>query len=81
MREFSKSNGKQWIMNYIFETVRKFLLLSDRIVILGGIVFSVFAIRPKVRGLKPGIRRWIFKGDKNLQHAFLSRVTKSAGPM
>jgi hypothetical protein len=35
------------------------------VAVLGGLVVIVFAIRPKVRGFKPGRGRWIFKGDKN----------------
>jgi hypothetical protein len=34
-------------------------------VALGGLVVSVLAIRPKVRGFDPDRGRWIFKGDKN----------------
>jgi hypothetical protein len=37
-----------------------FVTLSD--VVLGGVMVSVLAIGPKVRGFKPS-RRWIFKGD------------------
>jgi hypothetical protein len=33
-------------------------------VVLGGLVVSVLVIEQKVRGFKPGRRRWIFKGDK-----------------
>jgi hypothetical protein len=50
-------------------------------VILSGLVVSVFATGPNVRRLKPGRGRWIFKGDKNLQHDFLWRVSKAIGPM
>jgi hypothetical protein len=32
-------------------------------VVLGGLMVSVLAIGPKIRGSKPG---WIFKDDKNL---------------
>jgi hypothetical protein len=45
-------------------------------VFLGGVVVIVFAIGPKVRGLKPGQRRWIFKGDRNPQHDFIRREAK-----
>jgi hypothetical protein len=38
----------------------------------------VLAIKPKVRGFTP--RRWIFKGDKNPQHAFLQRGSDVGGP-
>jgi hypothetical protein len=34
-------------------------------VALGGLVVSVLATGPKVRGFNPGRGRWIFKGDKN----------------
>jgi hypothetical protein len=30
---------------------------------------------------KPGRRQWIFKGDKNPQHAFLRIGSKAVGPM
>jgi hypothetical protein len=50
-------------------------------VILGGIIINVFVIGPKVRGFNPGRERWIFKGDKNPQHAFLRRGSKAVGPM
>jgi hypothetical protein len=33
-------------------------------VVLGGMVVRVLAIGPKVRGSKPGRRRWSFKGEK-----------------
>jgi hypothetical protein len=32
---------------------------------LGGLVVTVLAIEPKIRGFKPGRRQWIFKSDKN----------------
>jgi hypothetical protein len=32
---------------------------------LGGLVVSVLATGPKVRGFNPGRGRWIAKGDKN----------------
>jgi hypothetical protein len=41
---------------------------------------SVLAFGPKVRGCKPGWGRWIFKGDKNPQHAFLRREIKAVTP-
>jgi hypothetical protein len=31
----------------------------------------MIAIGTKVRGFKPSQGQWIFKGNKNLQHAFL----------
>jgi hypothetical protein len=39
---------------------------------LGGVVVSVLATGPKGYGFKTRTRRWIFKGDKNPQHTFLS---------
>jgi hypothetical protein len=36
------------------------------LVALGGIMILVLATGPKVRLLKTGRSRWIFKGDKNL---------------
>jgi hypothetical protein len=33
-------------------------------VALGGLVVSVLATGPKVRGFDPDLGRWIFKGDK-----------------
>jgi hypothetical protein len=40
------------------------------IVALGGLVVSVLATGPKVRGFDPGWGRCIFKGDKNPKHNF-----------
>jgi hypothetical protein len=34
-------------------------------VVVGGLVVSVLATGPKVRGFNPGRGQWIFKGDKN----------------
>jgi hypothetical protein len=39
---------------------------------LGGVVVSVLATGPKGCSFKTRPRRWIFKGDKNPQHTFLS---------
>jgi hypothetical protein len=49
--------------------------------LLGGAVFSVLAIGPKVRGFKPGRGRWIFEDDRSPQHALFKRRTKAVGPM
>jgi hypothetical protein len=35
-------------------------------VAVGGVMVSVLASGPRVRGFKPGRGRWIFKGDKSL---------------
>jgi hypothetical protein len=50
----------------------------DRVV-LYVLVVIVHAIGPKVHVFKSGRRRWIFKGDKNPQHAFL--WIKVVGPI
>jgi hypothetical protein len=42
-------------------------------VVLGGVIVSVLAIGPKIRGFEPGRGLWIFKCDKNPQHTFLRR--------
>jgi hypothetical protein len=54
------------------------LLYSCR---LGGVMFNVLVIGPKVRRFKPGRRRWTFKGDKNQRQTFLRRGSKAVGPM
>jgi hypothetical protein len=50
-------------------------------VALGGLVVSVLATGPKVRGFNPGRGRWNFKGDKNPEHDFLRGGSKAVGPM
>jgi hypothetical protein len=50
-------------------------------VALGGLVVSVLATEPKVRGFDTDRGRWIFKGDKNPEHHFLRRGSKAVGPM
>jgi hypothetical protein len=39
-------------------------LLTSGTVVLGDVEVIVLAIGPKVRGFKPGRKRWIFKGYK-----------------
>jgi hypothetical protein len=41
----------------------------------------VLATGTKVRGFKLSRERWIFKGDKNPQHAFLRTGRKAVSPM
>jgi hypothetical protein len=48
-------------------------LLSTTLVDLGDVMAGVLTTGPKVRGFKPGQRRWIFKGDKSPQHPFYRR--------
>jgi hypothetical protein len=50
-------------------------------VLLGGLMVIVVAIGPMVCGFKPGRERWIFKGDKNPQHDFPRRGSKTVGLM
>jgi hypothetical protein len=50
-------------------------------VVLDGLMVSVLATGPKVRGFKPSRKRRIFKGDKNPQHALLQGGSKAVGPM
>jgi hypothetical protein len=38
---------------------------SSDAVVLGGVMVIMFAIGPKIHGLKPSRQQWIFKGDKN----------------
>jgi hypothetical protein len=51
------------------------------IVFLDDLAVFVFAIGPKFFGLKPDRGRWVFKSDKNWQHAFLLTGSKAVGPM
>jgi hypothetical protein len=53
-------------------TFQAFGLLGSSNSCLGGVVVSVLATGHKGCGLKIRPRRWIFKGDKNPQHTFLS---------
>jgi hypothetical protein len=41
----------------------------------------VFATELKVRGIKTGRGRWIFKGDKNPKNDFIRRGSKAIAPM
>jgi hypothetical protein len=50
-------------------------------VALGGLVVSVLATGPKLRGFDPDRGRWIFKGDKIPEHHFLRRGSKAVDPM
>jgi hypothetical protein len=54
---------------------------KNPLLVLGGLVVRVFGTGPKVRWFNPGQERWIFKGDKNLQHTFLRMGSKATGPM
>jgi len=50
-------------------------------VVLGGLVVRVFAVRPKVRGVKAGRERYIFKSDKYPQHAIRRRGSQVVSPV
>jgi hypothetical protein len=52
------------------------LFTNTLIVALGGLVVSVFAIGPKIRGFNPGWGRCIFRGYKNPQHDFFGGKIK-----
>jgi hypothetical protein len=41
----------------------------------------VLATGPKIRGFKPGRRRWILRTIKHPYHDFLWRGSKDVGPM
>jgi hypothetical protein len=56
--------GEKWQLNFAYQ-----YFLSCR---LGGVVISVLATGSKGCGFKTRPWRWIFKGDKNPQHTFLS---------
>jgi hypothetical protein len=45
-----------------------------------GVMISILAIGPKVRGFKPGRGRWIFKGDKNQWTDFYAGEVKPSAP-
>jgi hypothetical protein len=53
------------------------------IVVLGGLVVIMLSTGPKVHRFKPNLAEdnGFFKGDKNLQHDFLSRGSKAVSPM
>jgi hypothetical protein len=51
------------------------------LIVIGGLIVSMLAIKPKFRELKPGLRTMDFKVDKNPQHAFLRRGSKAVGQM
>jgi hypothetical protein len=52
-----------WFNHRIFSyTVRIRTVITYFSVVLGGLVVSMLATGPKVRGFDPGRGRWIFKG-------------------
>jgi hypothetical protein len=61
----------------------RYVLLIYRVSgrVLGCVMASVLSIAPKTRGFEPGRVRWIFKGDKNPQHAFFRRGSKAGCPV
>jgi hypothetical protein len=54
--------------------------ITTKRVALGGLVVSVLATGPEVRGFDLDRGRWIFKGDKNPEHLFLRRGKKPSFP-
>jgi hypothetical protein len=60
---------------------RQTAVTKHKVVILNGVMVSMLAIGPKVHKFKPGRAGWIFKGNKNLQHAFLKSGSKAFGPI
>jgi hypothetical protein len=52
---------------FILSTRSNVILNVSWHVVLGDRVVIVLVIRPKVRGIKPGRGRWIFKGEKILR--------------
>jgi hypothetical protein len=63
---------------YVMHNIADRMLLN---VALGGLVASVLASEPKVRGFKAGRGRWTFKGDKNPFNDFRRRGSKAGGSM
>jgi hypothetical protein len=57
-----KENPNDWLKIIQFNYLVKYT------VALGGLVVSVLATGPKVRGFDPERGRWIFKGHKNPAH-------------
>jgi hypothetical protein len=62
----SARHGISWIIpkNAVMKYIDR--LLTNSIVVLGGVKVIALSIGPKVRGFTSGRECWIFKGDKNL---------------
>jgi hypothetical protein len=45
------------------------------------VMISMLATGPKVHGIKPNQQQWLFKGNKNLQHASDWRGSKAISPI
>jgi hypothetical protein len=71
MYQINKERERKYVQTLSAHILQIFLQ------ILGGLVFSVLATGPKVRGFDPDRGRWIFKGDKNPEHRFLRRGSKA----
>jgi hypothetical protein len=54
---------------------------KEYMVVLGCLVVIVLVIGSKFLGFKPGLGRWIFKGDKSSVHDFFRRGSKAVGFM
>jgi hypothetical protein len=57
-----------------------YLTLLNHNVALGDLVVSVFSIEPKVRGFRPGQKRWLFMGDKIRSNTFFGEEVKLSVP-
>jgi hypothetical protein len=55
--------------------------VKSNVIILGGVMASVLALYPRFMCSVPAEDSGFFKGNKNLQHAFLWRSSKAVGPM
>jgi hypothetical protein len=64
-----------WLMTDVMSAVSFSAFVS-----LGGLVVSVLAIQPKVRGFKPCRERWTFNGDKNPKHYLFGGEVKPSAP-
>jgi hypothetical protein len=67
---------------YSYETFSKIrqntTAMKVKSIVLGGVMFSVFASGPKFRGYKPSRGKSPFKGDKTQYHDFLRRGSTNA---
>jgi hypothetical protein len=65
---------------YVMLKYVKYFSIIPLQVVLSDVVGSMLAIGPKVYGLKAGWGRWIFKGNKNLQHPSFRGAIKPLAP-
>jgi hypothetical protein len=60
--------------------ILKVLFVIRVIVVSCGLVVVVHAIRPKFRGFKPSLGRWIFKGDMFRSTTSFQKEVKPSAP-